>query len=750
MGDRRKNPSRPESRRLLNSCMALAFAVALVLFVFDTISRVELVEKISSVRLMDSPPGTFPVAEGTREEHLLLPGSSMDARWWVLHTEQMLQRQDWRVRFTELDNYPNGREVHWSSLLMWALAAVAWILSLGTGRPAVEFVAEAAVWVGPVLLVVFLGGFSALVIRRFGWLAGTFFATVVLTSFPVTRMFQAGEADHHGLVICFAAAAVFSLFAGGLGFAMDHPKNSPPNPAGPPATRSVRWWFVVSGVFAACGLWISAATMIPVLVGTGIGVLVSTFLARKCGARVTHHPELWTLWGFVGCCASLGFYLLEYFPGHLGLRLEVNHPVFAMGFFGAGILLSVFTRWIVSPSARKLPGALVWKLFAGLTLSGVPVLAFLVFHERAFWVADGFLLALHERYIFEFQSVATVFRAFDGNWVVLTYYPWPFFGLLGMVVVVWWCRAKPWVVAGILFLFSPVLVMQVLAVLQVRWASAAFLLWALLALAVFLLGLSEKNMLGAVLRWGGVFFAWLAIFITQLPQVLAAVEETGTALQAPIRQQTGHGIVLKDIAHRLLHSSPGSPPVVLTGPNASTDLAYHGKIRVVGTLYWENMPGLKRAAEIFSLREETEVLEALQSAGVTHLLVPSWDDFTSAYEGLWKAEDPALADSEGSGYLQNIFQGAELPQWLRPFAYPIPSASGIDATSVKIFAVLPEQNQFEANFFQGVFWHESGDFQKALDFFLKAKSLRPADPKTLGYLEETRRIIEETGAKESE
>jgi hypothetical protein len=87
-------------------------------------------------------------------------------------------------------------------------------------------------------------------------------------------------------------------------------------------------------------------------------------------------------------------------------------------------------------------------------------------------------------------------------------------------------------------------------------------------------------------------------------------------------------------------------------------------------------------------------------------------------------------------FFKSILENEEYPTWLRPFAYPIPSGSGIDAQSVRIFAVLPSQNAFESWFYRGVYHFESNQPEKAKRAFEQAASLRPGDLRVQTYLEQ--------------
>jgi hypothetical protein len=48
----------------------------------------------------------------------------------------------------------------------------------------------------------------------------------------------------------------------------------------------------------------------------------------------------------VTAAGSLFFYLLEYFPNHLDMRLEVNHPMYGLAWFAGGYAIYYITSWL--------------------------------------------------------------------------------------------------------------------------------------------------------------------------------------------------------------------------------------------------------------------------------------------------------------------------------------------------------------------------------------------------------------------
>lgn len=698
--------------------LLLLLTIAIGVAGLDATFRLETVRKVSALTLTDVPPGSQRLPAGAFEETLLLPASSMDAKWWVLHARHLLDSGDWRVRSTSLDNAPDGREVHWSSLLVWLLAGTAQMLSMWSGTPATANVSHAALYAGPILLAAFVLLLGGLVFRRFGAGPAAFFLLFFVTSVPIARTFQAGEADHHGIVLGFAAAGLLAVIAGGAGFVV-HGRRSGSDRALP--VRSAESWFVAAGVFGGAALWVSAATAIPVLVGTAAGAVVATWIFRRNQTPWRSEPDLWMRWAVAGCVTSLAFYVIEYFPSNMGWRLEVNHPLYAAAWLGGGYLLRAILNLMLGrgrPQPARLAGAAV--------LAALPIGVVLWRGAATFWVSDAFLLALHREYILEFQSLFTLVHGQGGNVLAATYFLWPLFVLAAAATLTIRGIWAPAAARAFCVALVPALLMQALAIQQVRWMAAAFAMWAVCAVVLFIWG-------GNRLRWAAIAAGALVLALSQLPSMLLAWRTSETATRTPIGEDFGNGLILRDIAHRLLHSSPGGVPVVLTGPNSSTDIAYSGGVRVLGTLYWENMPGLKRAARVFAAADEKEALRVLAEAGVTHIVVPSWDNFGDAYARLLQNTSGGSPDAS---FFETVLSGEVTPDWLRPFAYPIPTESGLDARSVKIFAVLPRQSLFESQFFRGVFHFESRDWAAARELFAEAARLRPSDPRPRAYLEE--------------
>lgn len=712
------------------SLLLLAFLLAFLCA--DTIWRYQGLSNVTAVKTNEVPiEHSRYSSQAAPHSTVLLPGT-MDGRWWVLHTEKFLsQRDSWRVRATTLDNAPDGREVHWSSSIVWILSGLSKFYGSITGEPTSQSVAKAAFWVGPFTLLFSLILLGSLASLRFSHLSTILFLFLFATCPTIYQAFRAGESDHHGLVCTFAAASILSLVAGGSGLLY---RKKSPYSFFPSSLENARIWFRLSGFLGATALWISAASFIPILAACGLAGF-GAFLIRD-RTCATAAPELWRSWAKAGFWGSLFFYLLEYFPSHMGLRLEVNNPLYALAWLGAGDLLA---RWLTFLNGGKpFPKGRMSILFAGISAFFVLLpLGLIKFAPSEFFlVSDRFLLLLHNQFIQEFQSLSKAFL--EGNWIAICieWFALPLFALAGTAILF---RAGdlngPWLPA-LLTVAAPALLMQALAIWQIRWSVPAQTLWALYALVLLDVGFRSKTVKTILTIFAVCALAICApLTLSTLSTFLRNTEEKS------LPKSVIPTIIARDIAHRLLQADPSQLPTVLTGPTTSTELNYYGGIRTLGTLYWENLEGLKRAAFIFAAPDEATFRNLIEKAGVTHLLVSTWDNFGNAYVDLLRKAGYSVPET-GQTYLDRLLAGKELPTWLRPLFYPIPKGFEIQNEQIRLFAVVPNQTRAQALLHQGIYAFDSGDFPLAKELFQKAEKISPWEPQLQAWIAENNKRLQ--------
>jgi tetratricopeptide (TPR) repeat protein len=707
----------PISRRFDRVLLIVGLLLALGFIATQAVHRIEYFRGATALA---KPPPELAAIPGVQPREVILPISSVDSCWWIFHTEAMLRSGDWRVRSTDRDNAPLGREVHWSSGFMWFLAFLAWLIHLASGLTTLAAVQHAALIAGPLLFAAFVLGFAWLAARRWGGAVGGFLALGLATLGPLDSFFCAGEADHHGIVSCFALGCVLAAIAAGGGRARRDGLPAAPH-ALVPDRAAARRWMMLSGLLGAAGLWVSAATVVPALAGIALGALFAAWKARQNpdDTETEASPELWRLWGAAGALGSLGFYLLEYAPDHFGWRLEVNHPLYALAWWGGGELLARACGWIQrrsfapTPRDRVLVGAaaLVALLALPLTVN--------IGGARVFTISDSFLWNLHEGYILEFRTLFKMLSSAAWPQYFTALSAW----LLLAVPAAWLLLRRPdsrGQSAPLALALGAALPLTALSLLQLRWLGVSQTLW--LALAVTCLvrwRLASPRPAKAVNIAAALL---LLLGLGAFPAV--SIPRWGHA--SGVGAEEAVSVVMRDVAWKLRIAAGPKPLNIVSGPTTTTNLAFYGDTRGVGTLYWENIAGLKTVGAIYGAKSEQEALELCRKHEVTHIVIFSWDAFAQPYARLHHGR-PVDANTDDC-FVSSLLNTRSIPLWLRPLAYKMLPELAQAGQWVQIFEVRPEQTQAEAFFHLGRYLSATDLGDQALNAFIQSWNLDPAIP----------------------
>jgi len=286
----------------------------------------------------------------------VIPARFADAQMWVRHALAAREAGDARVRFTQADNAPAGREVHWSSAFGWLVRGAGSLQRALTGQPLPLAQERALLWFNAPLLLAVIVLFSTWIGRRAGAGAGVIVALALVGHARFYEAFGPGYVDHHGLV----DAAVFGLVVGAvfMGAGWWKPAADGAFAMLAPSRDAARRAAIFSAVCGALGMWMSAAVVLPVIALLGVaGVVIAWWQGREAiGRGVNFDPGLWRTWGRSGAIASFVCYLLEYAPAHLGLRLEANHPLYSLAWWGGAEIVAILAAARVE-GGRRPPGA---------------------------------------------------------------------------------------------------------------------------------------------------------------------------------------------------------------------------------------------------------------------------------------------------------------------------------------------------------------------------------------------------------
>lgn len=589
---------------------------------------------------------------------LIVPEHNNRSYQWIAETQQMLARGDWRVRHVDYENAPAGRDVHSASPYHWWLGLLAWCDHVVSGQP-LGFTAErAALWADPLLHLLLLMGTTVFVARQFGSLPAALLAAGLAGIFPFAGGFLPGVPDDQGLARACALGSVLPLLVR-VG-----------------AARRVQSMHFLAGVAGGVGLWIDASGQIPVLLGLALGGIPTAWLGPRGAPANQADPAAvtpWRTWALAGATTSLLAYLIEYFPGHMDLRLEVNHPLYGVAWLGVGELLALLETWAAQ---RKLfwnlrrAGGLVLALAAlvalpiAFRLSGTPsLLSGDPSASRLNWLPSGVVA----------QSFSA-WLARDGltGAVAATCLPLLLLGPAG------WLLFRNQTGRGervaLAVCLGPVLITVALACQQLRWWNLCDV--TLLALLVAITAAGN-------FRQGWIWPGFVALVL--LPGLIRLVPPSGAGGSIEFTRLEVEGLVERSLAHWIAdHAAPGGA-VVLLPPDRTASWCFHGGLRGLGTANWENRDGLAATVRIVTATTADEAQALINQRGVTHLILPSWDSDLDEF-ARWSLPNPE------DGFIMALHHWA-LPPWLRPLPYNLPVIAGFEGQSVVVLEVTEESSR---------------------------------------------------------
>jgi hypothetical protein len=665
-------------------CAVLLGCIAYVLFHAYLIDQVTM----RLCREMDGPN-----AKPTEVLPVPLLEIAFDGYVWNRHAEKLGENGEWRVRFTDMDNAPEGREVHWSSGFAWYLRGLGEIYRHFTGDSLRNSIFRMSIWANPILLVVALGLFATLSARRFGPLCGSVLAIGMISTASFYEGFLPGYPDHHGITAFALMGLIFGIAWAGAGWVQ---KSDGQGFIPPHSIAQARHGMIFSAVCGAAGLWISAFSTATVLSGIGLGAIITTALFRKSAENSGSRFEvsLWRTWAIWGAGGSLFLYALEYFPNHLGMRLEVNHPLYALAWLGGGWIIATVCGWLVAERGTPFP----WlKLPLPLAACAVLPAVILIGGPAVYIPGDEFMAGLWKN-IAELLPLMTRIQMGAISWKVAFGY-FPAFVVLA-VAMAFFRRVDGASKAVLVFLCIPIAMITAMQFYQVRWGMLNGPLYiALAGLVVPQLWRLVPRSPGP--RAVGALALCGAVYLFSADTVRGMVLPFWKQYSSKQNIEVGSGQLLallhRDMAKRFLENANGRPITMLSSPNSSCLLSTFGGFKTIGTLYWENVDGLKSAARALNAQSPEEALELLKKHGVTHVSLMTWENFIEPYFKIIYP-NPVPGKSIENSWGQRALFMKEFPRWARPIPYPKNFLTNALKQDVVMLEVVPEQTPEEFDY----------------------------------------------------
>lgn len=708
-------PSGASTGEILSWC---GFTVIVIACIGYVLFHAFLIDQVT-VRLCREMDG--PDAKPTEVLPVPLLEIAFDGYVWNRHAEKLGEDGEWRVRFTDMDNAPYGREVHWSSGFALYLRALGEIYRSYTGDTLRNSIFRMSIWANPILLVVALGLFATISARRFGPLCGSVLAIGMVTTASFYEGFLPGYPDHHGITAFALLGLVFGIAWAGAGWVQQ--------PGGasffsPHSLKQARHGMVFSGVSAAAALWISGLSAAIIAVGIGLGAIISVAIYGKQGKRegLEYHPQLWRLWALVTATGSFAFYLLEYFPNHIAMRLEVNHPLYALAWLGGGWLIFVTTGWI--RAVQEGPVAFPWKrcLWPLAACALLPTMI-LLGGSTFYMIWDEFQLGIVKN-VAEGLPLLTRINMGAITWKVAFGY-FPVFLVLAAILL-FHKRVSTGAKGMFVLLFFPIFVVTVLQFIQVRWGMLNGPNYIALAAVVVpqlwrLVPGKPLARIAALLALAG------SAYLFSIDTVRGMVMPFWSQYTSDRNIQVGPGQLLallhRDMAKTILQNANGRPVTVLSSPNSSCLLATLGGFKTVGTLYWDNGEGMKKAAKFLNAQSDAEALQMFRDTGITHVSLMSWENFIGPYFQILHP-DPQPGVSLENSFGQKALFKKQIPQWARPIPYPRNFLTNALKQDVLLLEIVPDQSKDEAEFHLARYLRISDNNPVAAEIMLKGLSER--------------------------
>jgi tetratricopeptide (TPR) repeat protein len=684
-------PSHPgaSTGEILSWCGFTAILIACMGYV---LFHAFLIDRVT-VRLCKELDG--PNAKPTEVLPVPLLEIAFDGYVWNRHAEKLGENGEWRLRRVDMDNAPEGRECHWNSAFAWYLRGLGEIYRHYTGDTLRNSIFRMSIWANPILLIVALTLFATLSSRRFGPLCGSVLAVGMVTTASFYEGFLPAYPDHHGITAFALMGIIFGIAWAGAGWIQA--------PSGtafmiPTSVKQARHGMIFSGISAAAALWISGLSAAVIAVGVAFGAIISVCL---CGRKAAsegcfYHPDLWKTWAVATAMGSFGFYILEYFPNHISMRLEVNHPCYALAWLGGGWIIFEITNWIFLSQSRKTP--FPWKNFIWPVFAIALLPSLILFGGSQFYmVRDEFQLGIVKN-VAEGLPLLTRINMGAITWkVAFGYFPVFILISLGLLAV----KKVPFASKGVLiFMIAPVLVVTILQFIQVRWGMLNGPTY--IALGALLIPVLWR-LLPPAIPWqaAGAIVLTAAAYLFSVDTVKGMLIPFWRQYTSEKNIEVGSGQLLallhRDMAKAILQNANGKPVVLLSSPNSSCLLATFGGFRTLGTLYWENGQGMKKAANTLNAQSEDEALSLIQKYGITHVSLMTWENFIGPYFQILNP-NPVPGKSLENSFGQRALFKKELPRWARPIPYPKNFLSNALQQDVLLLEIVPDQSPDEAEF----------------------------------------------------
>jgi hypothetical protein len=627
-----------------------------------------------STRLVSSVAGGVVEAGDGRDRGRTL-FLDADSLYWIDYARRAVRERSFRVRHTRLDNAPHGREVHWSSPPVWLLLGLAACVRATSGATLPDALVTAGPWlnVAPYLL-------GALGFARFAagrtrtWptlLAAAGFAGII----AFRKELAFGRLDHHGLLLlAILGSLLFLAQAGGgvLRCACGEDSQA--------ALRRAHRSMLLSGIAGGVAFWIQAPFAAVTIFSAALGFTfwVWAFTGTDAASRMAGSgpglpcPDLWRRWGLAGAATSALAYLLEYAPGNMGMRLEVNHPLYAVAWLGLAEISAVYARRVLKPEK----GTVLRLALPVLAVMALP-LAIWKGPDEWFVLRDPFLRRIH-LVIGEFAPLPQVF-AHGTAWKILLFFSTFTLAIPAAIALLCSRAVRRPDLSTVCVLLAPALATFALAWQHNRFSGLHAAILLVLAVAVCA-AWEDSAYRREVRRIGDAVCALLTAAVVALFANEMGIQSK-YLFRAVVHPALEEAIICRDVARELGQNLDGQA-VVISG--FETPYWQHfGGLRGTGSLYWENLDGLRDTAAFLTDPGERDAARIARARGIEYVIVRDRSSWLA--EWLFAARGSARPEDIAATLAGRLLSSRDHPKWLKavpPTRLPLAHRAGF-----RVFAV---------------------------------------------------------------
>lgn len=623
----------------------MATAVFLVLYTFSFAQGWIRAVRVQEERFL--PVDSSEKGAALSEKRIFLDS---DVLYWISYAEQMLETGTWRIRHCRFDNPPDGRPVHWSQSVSWLLISLAALRNLVTHAGLAASIEPVSVWAGPLLNCIFLIFTGGLIFRRLGALSSCIWMISAAALPSVEWSFNTLRLDHHGFQMIFTIGSMLFLLFSGYGISEKAESSSPQG-------RKGRLFFVLSGVMGGLGFWIGATEQLAMLGLLAVGSVLVIGLSWRRDRKnepVAVDPVGWRLWAWCGAAVSLLFYMVEFAPHFPGMRMEVNHPIYALCWIAVGEFL--FQLATMRKNGRlTVPGGLVLGLSA--LIAGGVVAAVLFGPAEWYALRMPMMYRLH-LFIDEFTPIVRHAQGHLFSYLIRSFGLLPLF-LAGSFFVWRRFRDDEHLYAFVHAILIATAYLALGLFMQSRWMSA-FTPAALLVMVLFAHRFMQSSRIATRL-----FFV---VFIVQAVWLMSIDVAAFVRLQ---KEPKVDPVIMRKILDRqlfekmaVLAEEEQTEFRVMCDPGMAGRLHYYGGGSSFASYYWDNPVGLQDAVTFFATDNMDDARRVAARRGVTHVLLNPGPDTAYQYYYIKHGHhDDRGAQQTFAGRM--VIRPRSLPSWIQ-------------------------------------------------------------------------------------